>query len=87
MPQNWICCAERDEGEYRERQGICRNMKASAELDNLFSASEYIRYENDDGRHEKAIGVWDNHSLQQKAVFFIDSRLSVLYNNRSKRNP
>lgn len=34
-------------------------MRASSELDNLLSASRYLRHDSDDGRHAKATGGWD----------------------------
>ncbi len=36
-------------------------MRSSAELDNLLEVSQFLRHEDDDGRHPQAVGGWDKY--------------------------
>ena len=39
-------------------------MRASVELDNLLAVSDFVRHENDDGRHKEVTGGWDVYSTR-----------------------
>ncbi|MDR1590361.1 MAG: hypothetical protein LBS51_09255 [Oscillospiraceae bacterium] len=58
-------------------------MRASTELDNLMSASEFVRHEDDDGRHAEATRGWDKYGVNFRvAGRMFNGEISVMLTER-----
>jgi len=60
--------------------------RASAELDNLLSASEFMEHVDDDGRHKEAVNGWDHYrTIFRVGGLLFEARVNILKGNGYQR--